>query len=133
MKKLFLLALSTLMIAGCIKGKWRDNIKISDDNIVFSVDGGEQRIYSTIGAGFTLQDMPYIGEEDNYKIIEGKNPADHIGYEISWIKVMFDDLQGRTSLMITAKPNTTGKERGCTFNIGSGDFCKRINIVQKAN
>ncbi|MDE5955676.1 MAG: hypothetical protein K2G80_04190 [Bacteroidales bacterium] len=132
MKRLFYFLLCALLFSGCAKGKWPDQVKMSSYNVVFDAGESSQRIYSKKNCGFLLGSFDGI-DRDTYEIIyDEKSWYDMIGCEGEWFKIMFDDLDSRTSLIISVKQNDTGQERGGVLNINVGDWYGKIRITQKA-
>ncbi|MBO5194759.1 MAG: BACON domain-containing protein [Bacteroidales bacterium] len=128
-----LILLSIILLPECAKGIWKDNIRISADELTFEAQGGSLKVWSKSGSEFSLDSIYEDGKfPDNCKKVYGENNTDIIGLEGEWLKVSFEDMNIRTSLIVSVKHNDTGNRRAGSIHICNGDFYKTVRVVQKA-
>ncbi len=94
---------------------------------------GSLKVWSKSSSEFNLDSIYEDGKfPDNCKKVYGENHTDIIGLEGEWLKVSFEDMNIRTSLIVSANQNETGNGRSGSIHICNGDFYKTVRVVQKA-
>ena len=118
-----------------VEGLWSDNIKLTQDSVLFSAEG-DSAIVRTGGDwwilyGFTFYESldirSTIGYYDTTR--EEKNESQWgINVEYEWLKVYVSAHE--RIIKIKVDKNTTGKTRYWNIELGAGDYFDRVHCQQ---
>lgn len=118
-----------------VEGLWSDNIKLTQDSVLFSAEG-DSAVVKTGGNwwilyGFTFYESLDIRSDIGYydttkeEKIESKWGID---VEYEWLKVYVSSHE--RIIKIKVDKNTTGKTRYWNIRLGAGDYFDRVHCQQ---
>ena len=132
MKKLFLFALSAMMICGCT-----DNDK-EDNSVAFIYLSSDDPTFENVESGATLT-FDVVGGESSKIVVEPYSNSGHIAayWELtgdeSWCTPSTHGVQSaRSGVKFKVQPNTSSNERTATFTLTCGNVSTQLVIFQKA-
>lgn len=121
-----------LLMQSCEKGKQKDMIQISSNNICFDSAASVQYVTSA-RAGFGLSCIRDCNTNKNisHTAFEGNRA---VVLDAGWIKATgrsMSDTGYFTELEIEVQANETGKDRCCNIDLYHGDQMETVHVFQE--